>query len=223
MCLERQIQVNRANFSCPLFFELSILKLTREVSGGGAATVSPTFGAALWTMDYILRAAASNIKRSYFHHGTLGACYYCWWGRYDMGSPYYGAYVATAAMAGGSYISALDAGTTNYGVYVIYDSLKKPLRALLYNSDYYDSTGTRTTESFVLTGLTVTSVKAKRLTAASALSRVDQGSDPTFGGQMFGNATCAITGTETFENVAVSSGQATFAVKASEALLVYLQ
>ena len=57
--------------------------LTRAVSGGGAATVSPTFGAALWTMDYVLRAATSNIKRSYFHHGTIGLCYYCWWGRYD--------------------------------------------------------------------------------------------------------------------------------------------
>ena len=57
--------------------------LTRAVSGGGAATVSPTFGAALWTMDYVLQAATSNIKRSYFHHGTIGLCYYCWWGRYD--------------------------------------------------------------------------------------------------------------------------------------------
>ena len=140
-----------------------------------------------------------------------------------MGSPYYGAYAAAAAMAGGAYISALDAGTTDYAVYVIYDSSKKPLRALLYNSDYYAGTGTRGTESFVLTGLTVTTVRAKRLTAASALSRVDQGSNPTFGGQMFANVTCAIGGTETYESTAVSGGQATFSVKASEALLVYLQ
>ena len=140
-----------------------------------------------------------------------------------MGSPYYGAYAATAAMAGGSYISALDAGTTNYAVYIIYDSAKKPLRALLYNSDYYNGTGTRSMESFELTGLTATTVKAKRLTAASALSRVDQGSNPTFGGQMFANVTCAIDGTETYESTTVSGGQATFSVKASEALLVYLQ
>lgn len=173
-------------------------------------------------MDYVLRAATSNIKRSYFHHGTLGACYYCWWGRYDLGSPYYGAYAATAAMAGGSYISALDSGTTNYAVYVVYDSAKNPLRALLYNSDYFNGTGTRTSESFVLTGLTAASVKAKRLTAASALSRVDQGSNPTFGGQIFANMTCAIGGTETFENTVVSGAQATFAVGASEALLVWL-
>lgn len=140
-----------------------------------------------------------------------------------MGAPYYGAYAATAAMAGGSYISALDAGTTDYAVYVIYDSARKPLRALLYNSDYFDGTDTRSSESFVLTGLTATSVKAKRLTAASALSRVDEGSNPTFGGQMFANVTCAIGGTETFETTTVSGGQATFTVNASEALLVYLQ
>ena len=140
-----------------------------------------------------------------------------------MGAPYYGAYAATAAMAGGSYISALDAGTTNYAVYIIYDASKKPLRALLYNSDYYAGTGTRGTESFVLTGLSASTVKAKRLTAASALSRVDQGSNPTFGGQEFANVTCAIGGTETFESSTVTGGQATFSVAASEALLVYLQ
>jgi hypothetical protein len=140
-----------------------------------------------------------------------------------MGAPYYGAYAATAAMAGGSYISALDDGTTNYAAYLIYDSAKKPLRALLYNSDYYNGSGARGTESFVLTGLTATTVKAKRLTAANALSRVDQGSNPSFGGQTFANVTCAISGTETFESTAVSGGEATFTVQASEALLLYLQ
>jgi hypothetical protein len=173
-------------------------------------------------MDYTLRASVTNIKRTYFHHGTLGACYYCWWGRYTVGAPYYGGYLATAAMAGGSYISALDAGTTNYATYIIYDSAKKPLRALLYNSDYYAS-GTRGSQTFVLTGLTATSVKAKRLTAANSLSRVDAGSPPTFGGQGFTDGTCVIKGTETFETTTVTSGQASFTLMASEALLVYLQ
>lgn len=140
-----------------------------------------------------------------------------------MGAPYWGAYAAAAAMASGSYISALDDGTTNYAVYVIYDATQKPLRALLYNSDYYDGTGARGSENFVLEGLGPTSVKAKRLTAANALSRVDQGSNPTFGGQVFGNGTCVISGTETFESASVVSGTATFTVAASEALLVYLQ
>ncbi|TVY28276.1 Beta-glucuronidase [Lachnellula hyalina] len=201
-----------------------VLGETNSVSGGGAADVSPAFGAALWTMDYALRTSLANIKRTYFHHGTIGACYYCWWGRYDMGAPYYGAYAAVAALAGGSYISALDDGSTNYAVYIIYDSARKPLRALLYNSDYYAvGTGTRGSQSFVLQGLTAASVKAKRLTAAGAGSRVDQGSNPTFGGQTFANVTCAIGGTEVFESTAVVTGAATFTVAASEALLLYLQ
>ncbi|KAK9426086.1 hypothetical protein SUNI508_12630 [Seiridium unicorne] len=196
---------------------------TNSVSGGGAATVSPTFGAALWTMDYALRATYSNITRTYFHHGTVGNCQYCFWGRYSMGAPYYGAYAATALLAKASYLTALDDGSTNYAVYVSYDSSKAPLRALLYNSDYYSGSGTRSSQSFVLTGLTASSVRAKRLTATSALSRQDQGEIPTFGGQSFTDGTCVVNGTETYETVSVSGGQATFAVSASEALVVYLQ
>ncbi|KAK9770588.1 hypothetical protein AB5N19_11409 [Seiridium cardinale] len=196
---------------------------TNSVSGGGAATVSPTFGAALWTMDYALRATYSNITRTYFHHGTVGNCQYCFWGRYSMGAPYYGAYAATALLAKASYLTALDDGSTNYAAYVSYDSSKAPLRALLYNSDYYSGSDTRSSQSFVLTGLTASSVRAKRLTATSALSRQDQGEIPTFGGQSFTDGTCVVNGTETYETVSVSGGQATFAVSASEALVVYLQ
>lgn len=140
-----------------------------------------------------------------------------------MGAPYYGAYAAQAAMAGGSFISQLDAGSTGYAVYIIYDSARKPIHALLYNSDYYAGSGTRASSSFVLSGLPGTSLKAKRLTAASALSRSDQGSTPSFGGQTFTDVTCKITGDEAYEMVAVTSGTATFNVAASEALLVYLQ
>jgi hypothetical protein len=201
-----------------------VLGETNSVSGGGAAAVSPTFGAALWTMDYVLRASLAGIKRTYFHHGTVGLCYYCWWGRYNMGAPYYGAYAAVAAMAGGSSISALDPGTSNYATYVIYDADKNPLRAVLYNSDYYSGSGTRGSSSFVLRGLEAAgSVKAKRLTAPNALSRVDAGSVPSFGGQTFANVTCEVGGSEVFETAAVVGGSATFTVGASEALLVYLQ
>ena len=175
-------------------------------------------------MDYILLASLTSIKRTYFHHGTIGACYYCFWGRYDMGAPYYGAYAATAALAGGSYISALDSGTTAYAGYVIYNAAKTPIKALFYNSDYYNGSGTRGTQVFQLDGLAaaVGTLKAKRLTAPSANSRVDQGGIPTWGGQKFANETCVIEGTEVFESVAVTGNEAQVTVGASEALLVYL-
>ncbi|KAI1171922.1 glycoside hydrolase family 79 protein [Nemania sp. FL0916] len=196
---------------------------TNSVSGGGAAGVSPTFGAALWTMDYVVRAAYSNISRTYFHHGTVGNCQYCFWGRYSMGAPYYGAYTATAFMADAASITALDDGSSNYAAYVTFDSAGAPLRALLYNSDYYSGSGTRSSQSFVLGGLAGSSVRAKRLVGDSAVARVDQGGKVTFGGQTFTNGDCRVSGTETFETVTVSGGQATMSLKASEALLVYLQ
>jgi hypothetical protein len=164
-----------------------------------------------------------NIKRTYFHHGTVGLCYYCWWGHSDMGAPYYGAYAAQAALAGGSFMTALDAGTSAYAVYIIYDSFRKPLRALLYNSDYYGGNGARGSQSFYLAGLNGDAVKAKRLTAGSALSRVDKGNLIAFGGQTFADVTCKIGGAETFETISVSGGSATFTLAASEALVVYLQ
>lgn len=184
--------------------------------------MSPTFGAGLWVGDVSLRAASASISRLYFHHGTIGACQYCWWGRYDMGAPYYGAIFATAAMAGGARITAIDSGSGAYAVYAIYSSAGKPMRVALYNSDYYAGSGTRGSQSFVLTGLTSTIVTAKRLTAASALSRVDQGSNPTWGGQSYASGTCVATGSATLETTTVSSGKATFTLAASEALLVYL-
>jgi hypothetical protein len=174
-------------------------------------------------MDYSLRATYSNISRTYFHHGTVGNCQYCFWGRYDMGSPYYGAYAAVAFLAGASHLTALDAGTTNYAAYATFDSSGAPLRVLLYNSDYYAASGTRNSTSFTLNGLTASSVRAKRLTATSALSRQDQGQNPSFGGQYFNNVTCAIGGTEVYETTTVSGGAATFTLQATEALLVYLQ
>ena len=51
---------------------------TNSVSGGGAASISSTFGAALWVLDYTLNAVAINIKRLYFHHGTVGSCKPLW-------------------------------------------------------------------------------------------------------------------------------------------------
>lgn len=174
-------------------------------------------------MDYVVRATYSNISRTYFHHGTVGNCQYCFWGRYSMGAPYYGAYAATAFLANAASLTALDAGTSNYAAYVTFDSTGAPLRALLYNSDYYSGSGARTSQPFVLGGLTGSSFRAKRLTGDSAVARVDQGGKVTFGGQTFTNGNCDISGTETFETLAVSGGQATVSLSASEALVVYLK
>ncbi|KPM35796.1 hypothetical protein AK830_g10777 [Neonectria ditissima] len=192
---------------------------TNSATQGGGG-ISPTFGAALWILDYVMQSLLMGTQALYFHQGTIGNCQYCWWGRYSMGAPYFGAYFATMAVADADQIAPLDDQTTAYAAYAIYKS-GAPVKVLLYNSDYYTS-GTRPSQTYTLTGLKSASVTAKRLTAPYSTSRVDRGQNPTVGGQTFVNGTCAIQGTAVRETATVSGGAATFTLSASEALLIYL-
>ncbi|KAF7523279.1 hypothetical protein PCG10_006683 [Penicillium crustosum] len=183
---------------------------TNSATQGGGG-ISPTFGAALWILDYVMQSVLMGTNALYFHQGTVGNC-----------SPYYGAYFATMALANADQIAPLDSQDTAYAAYAIYKA-GVPVRVLLYNSDYYiSSSGTRSSQTYTLSGLSSSSVTAKRLTAPYATSRIDQGENPTVAGQMFANGTCTIQGTESVETVTISGGEATFTVAASEALLVYL-
>ncbi|CRK25637.1 hypothetical protein BN1708_014263 [Verticillium longisporum] len=192
---------------------------TNSATQGGGG-ISPTYGAGLWVMDYAIQAAILGTNALYFHHGTIGNCQYCWWGNFTVGAPYYGAMMATKALAGADRIAPLDDGSTRYGAYAIYKN-NAPVRVLLYNSDYFTS-GTRTTQTYTLTGLSSSKVTAKRLTAAFSTSRVDKGQSPTLAGQTWTGGSCNVKGTEVSESATVSGGKATFTVGASEALLVYL-
>ncbi|KAL2017348.1 hypothetical protein VTK56DRAFT_2271 [Thermocarpiscus australiensis] len=195
---------------------------TNSATQGGGG-ISPTFGAALWIVDYVAQSVLMGIKALYFHQGTIGNCQYCWWGRYSMGNPYYGAYFITLALAQADRIAPLDGSmATNYGAYAIYKD-NRPVRVLLLNSDYYES-GTRSSQTYTLTGLASSSsaVTAKRLTAASATARQDRGQPATVAGQSFQDGTCRLQGTAADERAAVSGGSVTFTLAASEALLVYL-
>ncbi|EED21950.1 hypothetical protein TSTA_091910 [Talaromyces stipitatus ATCC 10500] len=174
---------------------------------GGGGGISPTFSEALWILDYTNPA-----------YKILGQ--YCWWGRYDIEAPYYGAYFVNMALAGTDSITALDDQTTAYAAYAIFES-DAVARVLLYNWEYYTS-GTRPNQTFSLTGLSPGIVTAKRLTAPYAASRVDYGGNPTVAGRTFVNGTCTIQGTAVEETTTVSGGEATFTIGASEALLVYV-
>jgi hypothetical protein len=196
---------------------------TNSATGGGAAQVSPTFGAALWVADVSLRAVSEGVRRLYFHHGTVGNCQYCWWGRYSMGSPYYGAVFASAALGYGSFILPLDNGTDSYAAYATYSDQGRLMKVAIINTVTYNSTGIqRDGVVMMLCGLDEGTRSARRLTAKSALSRVDQGENPAWGGQSYANGTCKPTGTESLEVVEVSSGCARVQVGDSEAVLVYI-
>ncbi|KAK4172980.1 family 79 putative glycoside hydrolase [Triangularia setosa] len=198
-----------------------IIGETNSATQGGGG-ISPTFGAALWIVDYVAQSLLLGVKSIYFHQGTIGNCQYCWWGRYSMGNPYYGAYFITAALSEAERIAPLDNFSNNFGGYAIYKG-NKPVRVLLINSNYYES-GTRSRESFTLTGLpsSITSVRSRRLTGDSATSRSDRSSPATFGGQTFQDGTCVKQGTEKIEEASVRAGSVTLTLAASEALLVYL-
>ncbi|KAF4499689.1 hypothetical protein FAGAP_4140 [Fusarium agapanthi] len=110
---------------------------TNSATQGGGG-ISPTYGAGFWLLDYVMQSLIMGTETLYFHRDTIGNCQYCWWGRYSMGSPYFGAYFATMALAGADKIAPLDEQTTGYAAYAIYKD-DKPIRVLLYNSDYYIS------------------------------------------------------------------------------------
>lgn len=95
------------------------------------------------------------------------------------------------------------------------------MRVVLINSEYYDGAGVRAVTEFMLTGLGCASVRMRRLTAASALSRQDYGDMPTFG-RIVSNETCRLEGPSSTEHSYVTGGVASFKVAASEALLIEL-
>ncbi|KAI8714924.1 Glyco-hydro-79C domain-containing protein [Fusarium sp. LHS14.1] len=185
-----------------------------------------SFGGALFVLDRSLRAASIGRQRLFYHQGTVTQANYNWWGPGQVGTPFYGAYMAVKAVAGGDHIYASDAGNTRYAQYVIYKD-DAPSKVILINTDYYSGSGTRSTSTFTLTGLKVSSVKTTLMKAESSELRSYQvrnqpSRQPTIGGQYFANSNCALTGTFKTETKTVSGGKATFTLQASEALLIEL-
>ncbi|KAM5543120.1 hypothetical protein V8D89_002994 [Ganoderma adspersum] len=189
--------------------------------GGGG--ISPTFGAALWIVDYVLQSALIGVDRLYFHHGTIGNCAYCWWGTSAVYSPYYGAaFVSEFLGTDGATLAALDGGTSAIATYAVYSSGGVPLRLLVVNTNYFDGSGTRAATSVAFSGLSGSTKTAKRLTAPDATARTDEGALVTIGGNGTFSSACVGQGTQARESVAVSGGALTVSVLASEALIVYL-
>ncbi|KAF5393616.1 hypothetical protein D9757_000409 [Collybiopsis confluens] len=190
-----------------LFFSITgdgqlIKDYMKATCGGGG--ISPTFGAALWIVDYVLQGALNGAERLYFHQGTIGNCQYCWWGRFTTGAPFYGAYFVTEFLGtDGARLEMLDNGTGAVASYVLFNSAGTPVRLLVYNSNYFDGTGTRSTTSVSFTGGSIPSSGTKtalRLTGPNATSRVDQGGVVTIGGQLTFDGNCNAVGAQVREN-----------------------
>ncbi len=119
----------------------------------------------------------------------------------------------------------LDDGSGAVAVYAIFDSAGRPVRLLVYNSNFFDGSGTRSSTVVSFTGgnlPTSGSRTLKRLTAPSAMSRVDQGEAVTIGGGGTFDSTCRNAGTQTRETISISNSGLSVAVRASESVIVYL-
>ncbi|KAI8813802.1 Phosphopantetheine attachment site-containing protein [Cladochytrium replicatum] len=177
---------------------------------------------ALWIVDYNMQLIINGAQQVYFHAGTIGNCPYCWWGRDMAYAPYYGAYFSARVLAGASSLQALDDGKSAYAAYALYNDNGLPFKALLYNSDVYIS-GTRTSRTFTLSGITSASVSGLRFTGATANGLAENGSPPSIGGLKFSNTDCSRIGEETLETFAVSSGSVIVTLKASEMVLLFFK
>ncbi|KAG0145641.1 hypothetical protein CROQUDRAFT_133635 [Cronartium quercuum f. sp. fusiforme G11] len=202
---------------------------TNSVACGGGP-VSPSFGAALWTLDYIIQSLLAGIKHLYFHHGTLGESRYSFWGRFDLGSPYYGVYFAAMALRGIDGISMLDDGLGLDAAYLL-TSKSEPVRILLYNSRYRSAIESRQPHSKVKMTIDLANTKIAnhhtaqifRLQASSSEARVDRGQSPTISGIQFENGTCQKKeGITEPEYVNVVDGKLQVLVEDSEAVLIQL-
>ncbi|KAJ6180572.1 hypothetical protein N7519_011033 [Penicillium mononematosum] len=211
---------------------------TNSATQGGGG-ISPTFGAALWILDYVMQTVLMGTDALYFHQGTIGNC--------KLSGISYPSHhnltlkantVGGAATILGPLITVLTSPPwrsrtpTRLRLWIAKIQHTQPTPstrlALLFGSFYTTPTTISLPAECVrrrhthCLRLSSPSVTAKRLTAPYATSRVDQGQNPTVAGQTFVNGTCTIQGTESVETVPVSGGKATFTVAASEALLVYL-
>lgn len=196
--------------------------------GGGG--ISNNFGAGLWVMDYLLQGAMNQVERLYFHRGTIGNCAYCFWGN-DTFAPYYGAILVSEFLGSeggvdgsGSRLTMLDDGSGSVGVYAIFSTKTSGvLRILIYNSAFFNGSGTRSSVSVSLDGFNTTNanatLRAKRLTAPMSTTLAGQGI--TIGETGTFDTSCRPVGKQVYESVAVQGGSVNVTLRASEAVILY--
>jgi hypothetical protein len=192
----------------------------KSVTGGGAASVSPTFGAALWAADYTLQAALGGVRRMYFHHGTIEKCAYCFWDRKGIRAPYYGALFATAAMAKAARIVAIDARNGYVGAYATYGKTGELLKVAIINTEFLTGRDP-TSRRIILGGISKEKADLRRLTSRDPMTT--DGTKVFFGGRSFSDSSCELGGRENIENMKIVGNQLTINLRNSEAVLLDFQ
>ena len=134
-----------------------------------------------------------------------------------MRAPYYGAYFATATMAGASRIAAIDSGNGPLGAYATYGRGGQLLRVAIVNTEFL-SGGGGSTAAVSLSGLSGRDVALRRLTAPNAM--VMGGKSPSFGGKSFQDGSCQATGESRIERRNIEEGKINLRIRSSEAVLL---
>lgn len=153
---------------------------TNSISCQGQAGISDVFGAALWSIDYVLYVATLHISRIYFHMGTPYR--YSAWQPIAINSTlpyvkslYYGNLFTSTALAGGNKQVALlvnETHLTSYGIYEACAEGAKLTGVAVINLNLWNSTqpaGQRPyTEVDLPSEFRERGVEVRRLTAPGA-------------------------------------------------------
>ncbi|KAI9614780.1 hypothetical protein H4Q26_009173 [Puccinia striiformis f. sp. tritici PST-130] len=175
---------------------------------GGSPHMSPTFGAGLWSIDFIFQSLLLGVDGVYFHLVNYGP--YSFWNQTQVSPTYYGAYFSTLALRNVTYISTIE--TSNPAV-VFYDG--------------HAAGGEPSPDIVEIDRLPfdVQTVRLLRLTAKNSFIR-EAGPDPgqvQIGGGYFDNATCKIRARPRYEKITTSNeNRLEFLIHQSEAVIVEL-
>lgn len=205
-----------------------IIGETNSIACQGLAGVSDVFGAAVWSVDYALYAASSNVSRMYWHMGT-GYRYSAWQATQNGTTApgprplYYGNWLVATALGNSDAQVVPIINTTSLAGYAVYSSKRhrSELKSIvLVNMEVFNSTSTSATQrsnvDFALPtrlGGKKSRASVQRLTASGAEAR---------DGIVFAGRTVALDGTiggyESKERVA----NGVVNVRASEVVLIRL-
>ncbi|POW21941.1 hypothetical protein PSHT_01908 [Puccinia striiformis] len=102
---------------------------------GGSEHMSPTFGAALWSIDFMFQSLLLGVDGVYFHLVNYGP--YSFWNQTQVSPTYYGAYFSTLALRNVTYISTIETSNPAVVVYALW-GCQKVIRLVVYHSQFYD-------------------------------------------------------------------------------------
>ncbi|CAH7684321.1 expressed protein [Phakopsora pachyrhizi] len=215
----------------PFFFS----ETNSATCGGGH--ISPTFGAALWLVNYALQSIMIGVHRLYFHQVYVNPDPYSFWGKDKVSATYYGAYILSLALRDANNIVALESSNKYIAAYAFRKG-DSDLRVLVYNSVFYNSSsgiaipnsqnnathGKRPALGITLSDLqhSVNDAKVLRLDAPGSQIKQRNGAGPTIGGSRFDDDTCELNSPLKHEKLTISNGRVTFHLKASQIVLIEL-